>query len=245
MHDLGVSNLFRSIGRRSVAQLGSRRPSSFPFRPVLTYNPLGRQFDVQSRLCFACTTASCHVYSTHCLLGSCEQQGWPSGALSIYSFMDPDVPRVKLRAPSDSPPPRIRLCKPTAHDEASEVDISTPRRRNRAPFLRQKPSRKAVPKANLPQHSHHSEPHTEPFSDTPSLQYVSNSPVPIQSPSSHDEYSSFPMDTDCLYPQSSEEDSYESFVEAVLAQVCSVYQLTQRMFLVNGWNSISKTPTVC
>lgn len=165
--------------------------------------------------------------------------------------MDPEIPRVRLRPPSESPPPRIRLRRTLTQDDISDVEISTPRRRIRGPGLRRKPTgRTSVAnfKPNTTQNQHHT-------ANTPSTSLIVTFPTfnPRLSPF-HDRQEMTPTDDD-QFPSSTMDleeelikgpnDTYEYFVEAVMAQVCSIYQLTDRLFLVNGWNAISRTPTVC
>ena len=45
-------------------------------------------------------------------------------------------------------------------------------------------------------------------------------------------------------PTEADADSYQSFVEATLAEECAFYQLSERLFVVNGWNVGRKVPTV-
>lgn len=49
----------------------------------------------------------------------------------------------------------------------------------------------------------------------------------------------FPSDTEGLGP-----DHYQPFIEAISAGECGFYQLSQRLFVVNGWNKVSNTTSV-
>jgi len=46
------------------------------------------------------------------------------------------------------------------------------------------------------------------------------------------------------FNKTTEVDPYQYFVEAVFSEECGVYQLSQSIFLINGWNSTRKTITV-
>lgn len=41
------------------------------------------------------------------------------------------------------------------------------------------------------------------------------------------------------------EDNYSAFLDAVMAEECGLYQLTDRLFVVNGWNIMRGKATVC
>jgi len=48
----------------------------------------------------------------------------------------------------------------------------------------------------------------------------------------------------CTWPRAEEPLTYASFVEAVLSDECSIYQVTQKVFIANGWDTVKNEATV-
>lgn len=159
--------------------------------------------------------------------------------------MDALEPRIRLRRASVSPTRRITL-KP---DHSTSDELRTPPRRVRPrniyarnPSKRAKngPSTSGVPQPPEIQSQSSAGSESFPLSPASFPSFDCHTPDPI-----HQTVFRSPQSLVLEEPVATEtKDSYECFVEAVFGQVCAIYQLSQRLFVVNGWNTSAKTVSV-
>lgn len=178
--------------------------------------------------------------------------------------MDLSKPKIRLRLPSPSPPRRITLQRRFSSSEAASL---TPHRRVRTSSTHCPPLKKRKQKTSeqLP---------VPPSPIPPQLSFQSStinqnitSPECFPSPTTHthleDAHESahtyfddampatplLPLQLEGIQSDASNfsnslESSYEHFVEAVIGQVCAIYQLTTCLFVVNGWNTSTNSVLV-
>lgn len=173
--------------------------------------------------------------------------------------MDWDHSLIRIRPPTPSPPPRIRLRR-----EDVDVEIVTPRKRTRGatrtrdvskPSKGQKVGRTnsaILTRGNVDnlhtsgvespssQMNHYSSPgdvhssndvHMHSMHDGSDVDLVPSPPLPFEGDVS-------------WFREQDTMDDYQYFVEAIFAGECGFYQLSRRLFVVNGWNYANNTSNV-
>ena len=145
-------------------------------------------------------------------------------------------PSIKLWAPPPSPPGRINIRK-----HHSDIDISTPVRKTRTV------NKPRVTQAVRPTKR---QKHSSLVSQEPPSECIQPDEAPLEPPSSSldgkisDEIDIGTSSENNTATISGTDTDYQYFTEAVLGSECAIYQLSERLFIANGWNIHNRTVTV-